>query len=258
MIAKNHVSYLLTKDLRSDGRKLDEYRKPINVEVGVSSKSAEGSSRVKIGETEVVAGVKLDIGDPYPDTPEQGNLVVNVELAAMSSPEFESGPPNIDAIEMARIVDRGIRESGCIDLKKLCIKKGELIWMVYVDVYTINDAGNLYDACALAAVAALKDAKLPKYSEKEKKVLYDQRTSKELPLKDIPISMTLIKIKDKILVDPTTEEEKSTEARLTVATLEDGTVCALQKGEDSILDIKDVKHMVELAIKKSKDLRKVL
>src|SRR3989344_8274335 len=134
-IIQNHVVSLLEKNIRLDGRKFDEFRK-ILIEYGISSKSAEGSARVKIGNTEVVAGVKFAVGSPFPDTPDDGAIIANVELLPLSSPDFESGPPGIQSIEYARAsIDRGLRESKAIDLKKLCIKKGEKIWMVMIDAY---------------------------------------------------------------------------------------------------------------------------
>src|SRR3989338_5346357 len=160
-VVRDHIRSLAEKGAREDGRDFLEYRKPIKIEYGVSSKSAEGSARVTIGDTEVVAGVKLEVGEPFPDTPDEGVLMVGAELLPLSNPEFESGPPSIDSIELARIIDRGIRESKCIDFSKLCIKKGEKVWMVFIDIYPINDSGNLFDAASLAALAALKDAKFP-------------------------------------------------------------------------------------------------
>ncbi len=97
----------LNENIRIDGRKLLETRK-IVVEYGIS-KNAEGSARVKIGGTEILAGVKLALGEPYPDTPDEGALMVEAELTPMSNPEFETGPPDIQAVEMARVVDRGIK-----------------------------------------------------------------------------------------------------------------------------------------------------
>jgi len=70
---KKYILELLKKDLRLDKRKSLEYRKPIKVEYGIS-KSAEGSAKVTIGETVVMTGVKLALGAPYPDTPEEGCL----------------------------------------------------------------------------------------------------------------------------------------------------------------------------------------
>src|SRR3989338_11595432 len=160
-ITKEHLIELFGKGFRLDGRKFDEYRK-IEVEYGISSKSAEGSARVKIGKTEVVAGVKMGVGEPYPDNPSEGTIVVNMELLPLSSPEFESGPPRIESIELSRVVDRAIREGKALNFKKLCIREGELMWMVLIDIYPVNDDGNLFDAASLAALAALKDAKFPK------------------------------------------------------------------------------------------------
>src|SRR3989338_4890943 len=146
---RSHILGLLDANTRLDGRKLTEYRKPITVEYGVV-KTAEGSARVKIGETDIIVGVKLEVGEPYPDTPNEGTIIVGAELLPMSNPEFEPGPPQIQAIELARVVDRAIRESKALDFKKLCIEKGEKIWMVIIVIFPINDAGNLFDAASLA------------------------------------------------------------------------------------------------------------
>jgi len=255
----NHVRSLLDKEIRFDGRKLDQYRKDIFVEYGISNKSAEGSARVCIGETEVVAGIKFEVGVPYPDSLDKGTIMAGVELLPLSSSNFESGPPSIKAIELARsVVDRGIRESEAIDFKKLCIKKGEKMWMVIVDVYSINDAGNLADAIGLAAMAALKDARFPEYDAKLDQVLYDKRTTKKIPLKYLPVAVTVVKIGDKFIIDPSLEEEEAMDARLTVTTIEDGRLCAMQKGGDGVLTADDVSIMIDLSIKKGKELRKFI
>ncbi|MEK6937009.1 MAG: exosome complex protein Rrp42 [Nanoarchaeota archaeon] len=258
-ILQKHIHALLEKDQRLDGRKFDELRKDISIECGISPKSAEGSARVKFGNTEVVAGVKFEVITPYPDQPDKGTIMAGVELLPLSSPDFESGPPSIKAVELARaVVDRGLRESGAIDFKGLCIKKEEKAWAVIIDVYSMNDEGNLADAIGLCALAALKDAKLPKYDEKNDKILYEERTTKGLSLKELPIPITVVKIKDKILVDPTLDEESTADSRLTVTTLEDGRVCALQKGGKEPLTNEDVDKMIEISIKKGKELRKIL
>jgi len=256
MKPNEYAKDLLIKNIRIDGRKTDEYRK-ITLETGVSSKSAEGSARVRIGETEVIAGVKTDVGDPYPDKPDEGSIIVNVELLPLASPEFESGPPNINSIELSRVVDRGIRESKAIDFKKLCIKKGEKIWLVFIDIYPINDAGNLYDAAALAAMAALKDAKMLEYDEKKDMVLYEKKTDKPLPIKKTPVSCTAYKTGNTYIIDPNDKEEESMDARLTVVTDGDK-IHAMQKGGKKPLNTEDIDKMIDLSIKKSKELLKHL
>lgn len=252
---KKHVVMLLESDKRLDGRKPLEYRKPIDVKYGFIT-TAEGSAKVTIGETEVMVGIKMEVGEPYPDMPGEGTIIVGAELLPLSNPDFEGGPPGIQAIELARIVDRGIRESKTIDFKKLCIKEGEKVWLILIDIVTVNDAGNLFDASALAAYAALQNAVFPKFDGE--KVDYKEKTNKKPELRNIPLSVTICKIGGKFIVDPTTEEEKVIDARLTVATIEDETLCALQKGGEVPLTSEEIMKMIDIGIEKGKELRGVL
>jgi len=255
---KEHIKGLIEKGVREDGRKFLDYRKDIKIEYGISSKNAEGSARVKIGDTEVVAGVKFEVGTPFPDKPDEGTIIVGAELLPLSSPKFESGPPGINSIELSRVIDRGIRESKTIDFKKLCIKKGEKVWIIFIDMYSINDDGNLFDAASLAALAALKDAKFPDYDVKKDKINYEKKTSKKIPLSSNPLEVTVIKIDNTYIVDPTPNEWDNLDSRLTVATLDNGVICALQKGGDIPLSEDDVAKMVEIAIEKGKMLRSLI
>ncbi len=248
---KQHVLGALNKNVRIDGRGLEDYRE-IEIETGIY-KTAEGSARVKIGDTEVLAGIKLLVETPFPDRPEEGTIMVSAELLPISNPEFESGPPGIDAIELARVVDRGIRESDAIDPKKLGIKKGEKCWIVSVDICPINDAGNLFDASALAAIAALKDARFPKYENDE--IDYKTKTDKTLDMAKTPVSVTVLKVGNCLIVDPIPEEERAYDARLTVAVTEENNICALQKGGDGSISEEVLGKMVDLAINKSNELR---
>ncbi len=251
---KNHMIKALDENVRADGRKKDEFRE-IKVETGIIS-TAEGSARITCGETEILVGIKMSVGTPYPDSPDQGVLSTGAELHPLSNPDFESGPPSDVAIEIARVVDRGIRESGTIDTKKLCIEKGERVWMVNIDISPINMAGNLQDLGALAAMAALKDAKMPKLVDG--KPDYKTPSKDKLPISKLPVEVTVVKIGNNYLVDPTYEEERFIDARLTVAMLEDDSLCAMQKGGDHPLTSEEVFDMIDLAIKKSKELRKLI
>jgi len=251
---KSEIIKLLSDSNRLDGRKPEEYR-DIQVEFG-AVKNANGSCRVKIGDTEVLAGIKMEVMKPYPDAPDVGSLMVNVELFPMSSPEFESGPPSIDAIEMARITDRCIRESKMINVEKLCIEKGEKAWFVVIDVCTINEAGNLFDAIPLAALGAIKDCKLPAFDGEN--IDYKTLTDESLPIEKNPVSVTVYKFGNKILIDPTYDEEKVYDARLTVGVQEDGHLCSLQKGGDSTITYDELMQMIELGRKKAEELRAYL
>lgn len=252
---KQHIIALLKEGKRLDGRKLLDYRKPVNVEYGFT-KTAEGSARITIGDTEVLAGVKMEVGTPYPDREDEGTIICGAELLPLSSPEFESGPPGIQAIELARVVDRGIRESKTIDFKSLCVKKGEKVWLILIDVVTLNDSGNLFDAASLAAYAALQNTVFPKFDGE--KVDYKEKSNKKLELNNVPLSVTVCKIGDYFIVDPISDEEKVIDARLTVVTIEDGTLCAMQKGGEVPLTEDDITKMVEIGTQKGKELRGAL
>jgi len=251
---QKHLTKLLNKDVRYDGRKKDEFR-DVSVETDVSA-NAEGSARVIIGNTEVLAGVKLSVAKPYADSPDVGMLMVNAEFSAMASREFEQGPPSVESIELSRVIDRGIREAHAVDMAKLCIEAGELVWSVSIDIITINDDGNLMDAAGLAALAALKDARLPKLEDG--KVNYKERTKDKLPMLKEPIPVTVNCIGEQLFLDCTADEMPHVEARLTTAILANGTLCAMQKGGVKTLTIEQIDTMVEMAIKASKDLREKL
>jgi len=248
---KDHLLKALSKGVRYDGRKLTQYR-PVSVETGISA-NAEGSARVKIGQTEVLVGVKMAIETPYPDTPEKGNIMVNVELLPLSSPKFEPGPPGIQAIELSRVVDRGIRESQALDQKALCITPGEKVWSVMIDVCPVNADGNLQDAAALGAMAALKDAVFPQVDEAGKCV-YDHKTKDKLPIAKDVIEITVFRIGNHFIVDPLPVEEELVDARLTVAVTNEKKVSALQKGGDVPLSIDEIDQMVAIAIEQSGNL----
>ena len=260
-VTGERIKQFLQEGKRFDGRKPEDFRE-IFIETGVSNK-AEGSARVKIGNTEVIAGVKLDVTEPYADSADKGNLIVGAELLPLSSERFEYGPPKFSAIEIGRLTDRAIRESKFIQMEKLCIKQGEKVWAVYIDIYSLNDDGNLVDAAGIAAVAALKSAKMPKYDEEAGRVLYGELTDKKIPLaKEPPIVITAHKLGNRWLVDPTLEEEDVSEAKVTVGATPEGVISSIQKGEPkemSIEEFEDVLDMTEKVRKKVfKEIEKYL
>ena len=244
---------LLENEERIDGRKMDDFRE-VKVETNIIE-NAEGSARVKIGKTDVIVGIKMGIGTPFPDMPNMGVLKTGAEFTPIADPDFESGPPGEDATELARIIDRGIRESDSIDLEKLCLVEKEKVWEVFVDVHIINNDGNLIDAAALAAVTALKTTKIPKIEDD--KIIRD-KLEKKLPILHEPVTVTISKVAGKFLFDPNKEEEEVLDTKLVVAVMEDGKVCAMQKSGKHGLTEEDLNTMVDLAVKKTKELRKFL
>jgi exosome complex component RRP42 len=247
------IENLIEKAKRLDGRGLGDYRE-IKIEQGLIEK-AEGSARVLLGKTEVLVGVKVETGTPFPDTPNDGVMTVNAELVPLASPTFEPGPPDENSIELARIVDRGIRESKAIDTEKLCIEPGKKVFVVFVDIYVLNHDGNLIDASALAAVSALMNTKMPNYEVKDGEVVIKQGYTL-LPMKSHPITVTLGKINGKLIVDPWLEEEQVMDSRLTMAFNDEGNICATQKGGTGYFTQQQILEGMKLAKEKAAELRK--
>ena len=158
-LLRNHLAELAQQNQRMDSRGQWESR-DIDLQTNVLP-NAEGSAIVTMGDTIVYAGVKFQIMTPYPDRPNQGGLMCNAEVRPVAGRNWEAGPPSPESIELSRVVDRGIRESGCIDVDGLCIIPGEKAWQVILDLFAVSDDGNLFDAFALAGIAALRTAVIP-------------------------------------------------------------------------------------------------
>jgi exosome complex component RRP42 len=251
-IRKAQMVQLLANGKRLDGRGLDQPRE-LKIETGVIPK-ANGSARVTLGNTQVIAGVKIATGIPFPDTPDKGILMVNAEILPLSSPYAEAGPPSEDAIELARVTDRGIRESEMVDMSKLSLIPGKSVIAVFVDCNVMNVDGNLFDATSYAVVSALRTAKMKKYVVKDDKV----ETTDELipvPVERNPVSVTVARIGDRLVVDPSAEEEGSMDMRITITTDDDGNICASQKGEASTITPEQVLQAADTSIKVGKAIR---
>lgn len=257
VIERDYIADLLKKGKRIDGRGLFDIRK-VEMKTDFIPK-AEGSADVKLGDTRVICGIKYDVGEPYPDSPDQGVATCMTEFVPFASPMFETGPPSIEAIEVARVVDRGIRHGNCIDNKKLCIKSGKQVYIIFIDLYIMNYYGNLIDASAIAAIAALVSAKIPgaKYDDEKETAVWDGKFQK-LPLSELPVSITFGKINDTVFVDPSLPEDLCLDGRISYAIDESGNIASIQKSGIATWDQEEVIRYSKIAVEKANELRSKL
>ncbi len=245
-IKKDFIYNLLLKGERIDGRTFDQYRE-ISIQRDVIRK-AEGSALVKIGSSQVLVGVKMQPGEPFPDTPNKGVIITNAELVPLASPSFEPGPPNEMGIELARVVDRGVRESKAVDLEALCIVPGKQVWIIFIDVHILDDCGNILDAASLGAIAALLSTKVPA-------ARYGLGEDYVLPIRDIPIATTAIEFNDVLMFDPGVDEEAIANTRLTIISTVDGNICGSQKSGTGMLKPEQIYRIIDIACEKAKEIR---
>jgi exosome complex component RRP42 len=254
-LRKLQMKELISSGRRLDGRTFNESR-PLRIEINVVQK-ANGSAWVKLGNTEVVAGVKVETGEPFEGLENKGALIVSAEVLPTASPFVEPGPPDEETIELARVVDRGIRESEMLALDKLALIPGKIVYTVFVDCSIINTDGNLFDATSYAVVLALLTSKFPIYEIKEEKVI-DTGKVQDPPINTVPVSITFARIGDSLMLDPTTEEEVCMDARITLTTNSDGEYTAVQKGSNGYLTIEQVLQAADIAMTKGQELRQRL
>ena len=255
-LKKMQILELLEQGKRVDGRALDEARE-IKIETNAIPK-ANGSARVFLGDTEVVCGVKIQPDRPFPDTGDKGLFICTAELLPLSHPTVETGPPQPHVIELARVVDRGIRESHMVDVSQLVIEKDKSVIGVFADNVVVDYDGNLFDACSYATTAALLSSKTPKWN-----IINDVPTLVEgeelpVPIMTIPVSVTMGKIGNHIVVDPNGDEWASMDARVTITSNSDGNICALQKGGHGGFTLEEMVQCGEISVRVGAKIREKL
>jgi len=255
-LKRNKILDLLKEGKRIDGRELDEFR-PLHIDTGVIP-HADGSARVRLGDTEIVAGIKIQPDRPFPDMGDKGIFICTAEILPLAHPNVETGPPPPPVIELARVVDRGIRESGMIDLSQMVLEKDKSVIGLFADNVVTDHDGNLFDACSYASVAAIITSKIPKWEIKDDKPVLVEGELSDAPITTIPVSITMGKIDDFIIVDPNLDEWECLDARITITTNSDGNVVALQKGGSSGFTVDQLVKCSELSISGAGKIRDII
>ncbi|KAK3248413.1 hypothetical protein CYMTET_42120 [Cymbomonas tetramitiformis] len=245
----------LDEKVRPDGRPLGRCR-ATSVAAGAVSK-ADGSALVKIGNTTMIAGVKLEIMRPTDDASDVGTVEVTVEMPPLCSASVRSGRPTEEAQSASQRISEVLTHPAVFDLTQLCIAKGQAAWVAYLDIFCLDADGNIFDAALLAAVAALSDVTLPavtvledgrvtadtaavaeaqanakdamqtgEENAKGTQILTSQR---QLSLKCVPIGLTCGLNQGHLIADPCAEESGLLDTTITVILNESGELVSVYK-----------------------------
>lgn len=259
-IEKKYIKNNLKNERRIDGRGLWDYR-PFKISIDQIT-SAEGSSDVSLGDTRIITGLKYEVGEPFPDTPNEGVCTIMAELLPLASPLFEKGPPDEQSIELARVVDRGIRHADCIQIKKLCIKEGKSVYILYVDMYVINYDGNLIDCGGVGTLTTLISSYIPEArwveTERGGEVEWTGNyLTGESVIHELPLVITYGKIDDIIFVDPNLAEELICDGRISISVTEDK-ITSIQKSGPAMFSLDEIKILTKKTIDIGQKLRNEL
>lgn len=239
MNEKKFIETALLSELRIDGRGLYDYRK-LTIKFG----REYGSSEVQLGHTHVMGFVTAQLVQPYKDRPNDGALSVFTEFSPMADPSFEPGRPGEFAVELGRVIDRGLRESRAVDMESLCVLAGKLVWAIRIDLHILDNGGNLVDAANIAALAALLTFRRPECTlggeDGQEVTVHPPEVREPIPLiiHHLPIAFTFgfFNNGNILVMDPTYNEEAVMCAKMTLIVNANGDICAIQKaGGEGIL-----------------------
>ncbi|XP_022898313.1 exosome complex component RRP45A isoform X1 [Olea europaea var. sylvestris] len=254
---KKFIETALLSDLRIDGRRPFDYRN-ITIRFG----REDGSSEVQLGQTHVMGFVTCQLVQPYRDRPNEGTLAIYTEFSPMADPSFEAGRPAESAVELGRIIDRGLRESRAVDTESLCVVAGKWVWSLRVDLHILDNGGNLVDAANIAALSALLTFRRPECTfggeDGQDVIIHAPEAREPLPLTvhHLPIAITFAFIGDEntVVIDPTHFEEAVMGGRMTATVNANGDICAVQKagGEGVIQSV--IMQCLRIASVKAADI----
>uniref|UniRef100_A0A1B6CR00 Ribosomal RNA-processing protein 42 n=2 Tax=Clastoptera arizonana TaxID=38151 RepID=A0A1B6CR00_9HEMI len=234
LLSEAEKTYILNgveDNFRSDGRIRSGYR-PMELETDVVS-NASGSARLRLANTDILVGIKTEVDVPHAETPGQGKLEFFVDCSANATPAFEGRGGEDLATEISSFLARAYSS---FSLEPLCILRGLQCWKLYADILVLECGGNLYDAVSLAVKAALHNTRVPSVIAAEQDGGQVDLTLSDDPfdcwnlnITSAPVLVTLCKIGDQCVVDPTAEEETCSSASLVVAVTEHSQISAIFK-----------------------------
>ncbi|XP_071700877.1 uncharacterized protein [Rutidosis leptorrhynchoides] len=251
---KHFIQGGISQDLRTNGRKRLSYR-PIFVESGVIAQ-ANGSAKVKMGKTEVIASVKAELGRPSSSAPDKGKVSIFIDCSPTAAPEFERRGGEELSMELSAALRQcllgGKSGTGAgINLSSLSIVDGKVCWDLYIDGLVISMDGNILDALGAAIKAALSNTGIPKVNvasaDEQPEVDVSDEEFLQFDTTAVPVIVTLTKVGRHYIVDATSEEESQMSSAVSVSINRQGLICGLTKRGGTVLDPSVILDMISVA-----------
>ncbi|KAF9591410.1 hypothetical protein IFM89_004108 [Coptis chinensis] len=254
---KHYIQGGIAQDLRTDGRTRLAYRQ-ISVQTGVIPQ-ANGSARVKLGGTDVIASVKAELGKPNYLYPDKGKVAIYVDCSPTAAPMFEGRGGEEFSAELSLALQRcflgGKSGAGAgINLSSLIVMEGKMCWDLYIDGLVISSDGNLLDALGAAIKAALSNTGIPKVNvavgasaDEEPEVDISDEEFLQFDTSGVPVIVTLTKVGRHYIADATSEEESQMSSALSISVNRHGHICGLTKRGGAGLDPSVILDMISVA-----------
>ncbi|CAN6571441.1 unnamed protein product [Malus baccata var. baccata] len=249
---KHFIQGGIAQDIRSDGRKRLTPR-PINVKTGVISQ-ANGSARVRMGATDVIASVKAELGRPTALQPDKGKVFINVDCSPTAAPMFEGRGGEELSAELSVALRHCLLGGAGIELSCLVVVEGKICWDLYIDGLVVSSDGNLLDALGAAIKAALSNTGIPRVNvaagasgDEQPEVDVSDEEFLQFDTSKVPVIVTLTKVGKHYIVDATSEEESQMSSAVSISVNRQGHICGLTKRGGAGLDPSIILDMVSVA-----------
>ncbi|KAI9335464.1 ribosomal protein S5 domain 2-type protein [Obelidium mucronatum] len=250
-------------DIRSDGRSRTTARAASGShDALVLGGVAQASGSAK--NAAVLVGVKVAVGEPRLATAGDADD----DEAAEASAELSSKGRVEVSIDCSRQLNIASKcelyadfatkllnsDTAGLDLASLCFIPNASCWVVHVDVLVLAYTGNLLDSMFQAIRAALVNTLIPKVTVEESAGHFEfdiaeDETEELIGANDIPCVVTLYKIGNYHVLDPTPLEELCSDVQLTVAINRKGLPCAIHKAGSGSVDPSLLAEMIQDAKK---------
>ncbi|CAL5227658.1 g10664 [Coccomyxa viridis] len=249
-------------DIRSDGRACNDSR-PLSLSLG-DLQPCSGSARCTLGSTDVIVGVKAELGAPLPDSPDCGGLHITVECSPCAGPTSQGRAGEALSFELAKCLERALNahpsgRGSALDLRALSIVSGRTCWVLCIDALVLACDGSLLDALSIAVRAALQNTRIPLVEvgatedpdeEPELELDDDPANAKQVDVSRVPIIVTVCQMDDAFVVDPTAREEEAAEQACHIAVMPTGNVCGMFRGSGAAVTPFALQEMMSLAQKR--------
>ena len=246
-------------DFRTDGRSCEDYRH-VELETGIIS-NANGSSKIRLGNSELLVSAKVELGIPVPQAPKEGRLEFHVDCSPNANPAFQGrGGKNISE-NICSILSRVYRNNTVLDFESLCVIPQKQCWVIHIDILILEYGGNILDAISIAVKAALHNTGIPNIKvtagdegEEEMHLPDDPLDVVYISTSNCPVLVTLSQLGNRHIVDATSEEESCSSASVVIGVTRRGHTVGIRKLGNGSLDPESINEMIDTGKRIGKQL----
>ncbi|KAK9906890.1 hypothetical protein WJX75_009799 [Coccomyxa subellipsoidea] len=231
-----------------------------------------GKDLKHLGNTDVLVGVKAEIGIPLEETPDCGGLQVTVECSPCAGPSYQGRSGEELGIELTKSLERYLKpgrsgKGGCVDLRALSIVSGRRCWILCIDALVLAADGSLLDALSITAKAALQDTRIPLVEvgatenpgeEPELELDDDPAHATQVDTSNIPVIITVSQAGRAYILDASSQEETCIDSAIQLAVDSSGAVCGLSKLGPSALNPAVLQEMMAMGQQQGPPLAEAL